>query len=178
MIYLDLGCHDGTTILDFLEGSFGEYDFSKIKIVGVEATPEPFFTQEWTDIRKQYKNVDFIREAAWTHDGEIVFSQRDKTISSSVMADKNNFGIGELKKIPCFDFSSYVLSLNDDVLVRMNIEGAEYPILEQMIKTGAISKVKQLNVETHAHKMNDYWKKKHNEIFDELDKLGIKYKTV
>jgi hypothetical protein len=44
-------------------------------------------------------------------------------------------------------------TLNDDVIVKMNIEGAEYPVLSKLIYDGNVNLIRKLYLRRHWHKI-------------------------
>ncbi len=59
-------------------------------------------------------------------------------------------------RVPCFDFSAWLRTLPEPPIVKFDVEGAEFPILERMVETGADALVKELLVEWHDDKMVDF----------------------
>jgi FkbM family methyltransferase len=59
--------------------------------------------------------------------------------------------------VRCIDFSRWIrrnFTRQDHIVVKMDIEGAEYPVLEKMVAEGTIDYVTELIVEFHWQ-MND-----------------------
>lgn len=55
--------------------------------------------------------------------------------------------------VPCIDLSDFIISnfdKNDNIIIKMDIEGSEYHTLEKMIETGAIKYVNNISVEWHS----------------------------
>ena len=177
MIYIDLGCHNGDTIKDFYEGKFG--GISPIGVASVGVDPLTKYQEKWAGLSKLYGTV-FIQKAAWIFDGGVEFSENDYDYKSSVMKDKWVYGgkLCKIHKVSCFDFSDYLKKLDDEAVIRMDIEGAEYHILGRMIKDGTISKVKYLEVEWHSHKMNGEWRKIGEEIEKKMKDLKVNFKIL
>lgn len=172
MIYIDVGCHKGDSIKDFYKILLTE----GIKSIGID--PLNKYKKEWGVITEKY-GTEFINKAALDYNGETEFSEKEQDIKSSVMKDKINYAEGKLYKVSCFDFSEFVGQLNEEVIIRMDIEGAEYPVLEKMIKDETIKKVNFLGVEWHSQKiMNRYYTECQEKIINALDKLKIKWKDI
>jgi FkbM family methyltransferase len=104
--------------------------------------------------------VHVIWGAAWITDGEIDLFMSDRHEASTVMPGKATYEqygwppIDYTKpiRVPCFDFASWLAGLAEgaaDVVVKMDIEGAEYPVLDRMMETGAINGVTDLFCEWH-----------------------------
>jgi FkbM family methyltransferase len=97
------------------------------------------------------------REAAWIRDGKIDFYIGRSIVGSTIIKDKIT---GRLKdrpiKVPCIDLGGWIMRTfkpEDYIILRMDIEGAEYHVLPQMIETGAIKYVKELYYEPHWDKV-------------------------
>lgn len=95
------------------------------------------------------------RDVVWIKDGTVRFKlNRDRNDASSI-----NSGMGSYEKVdyPCIDFSRFIRELPDDVIVcSMDIEGAEFKVLEKMLKDNTIDKITVLDIEFHHRLMNDY----------------------
>lgn len=60
-------------------------------------------------------------------------------------------------KVKTFDFSSFLKHLEDDfVVVKMDIEGAEFMVLDKMIRDGTDKVCDWLLVEFHPNKVQQY----------------------
>jgi FkbM family methyltransferase len=62
------------------------------------------------------------------------------------------------KSAPCIDFGEWLRSATVTapfVFVKMDIEGAEYPVLEHLLHTHTIEFIDVLAVEWHAHKLRE-----------------------
>jgi FkbM family methyltransferase len=78
------------------------------------------------------------------------FDGIDTTVAASFVAPRS--GDIELVEtdVECIDLASFIRELGQPVtLLKMDIEGAEIPVLNHMIETGAIDQVRLAIVETH-----------------------------
>lgn len=118
-----------------------------------------------------------INEAAWVFDGELEFTKCDREISSTHIREKRDWGKGEIIKVKCFNFPKWLEQFKDEyVVVKMNIEGAEIELLENMIETEKIKLIKELYVEWHSGKiagMPGGYDERRIEICNKLNQLGI-----
>lgn len=104
------------------------------------------------------------RKAAWIEDGEIELAMVHglRAWDSTVMRDKDSrgewSGVGsrEVTRVPAFDLAAWLLGLPEAAVVKMDVEGAEFPILERVLETGADTKIARLLVEWHDDKMPGY----------------------
>ncbi len=100
--------------------------------------------------------VHYIAAAAWVEDGLIDLGVgADSGLNATVMNKKN--AVGEWTTslvVPCFNFSFW-LEGQGPAVVKMDIEGAEYPLLEKMILDGTDRLMQPLLVEWHDWKLGD-----------------------
>jgi FkbM family methyltransferase len=78
-------------------------------------------------------------------------------------------------EVPCIDLSQFIIenfSKDDNIIIKMDIEGSEYDTLEKMIETGAIEYVNTLVVEWHSR----YFTNK-DEILEREKKISEKIKN-
>jgi len=147
--FIDLGSFRGDTLRMFL----GSEEYKKDRWTIFAFEPNPYVTPDCIE------HTVFSRKAAWTEDGKIALfvSKRRKTRSgATVMKNKLEKDFCVPVKVKCFDFSKWILdnfNKKDYVVIKFNIEGAEYLILKKMIADGSIHYVNRIYVQFHAHKM-------------------------
>ena len=102
------------------------------------------------------------RKAAWIEDGEIEFARVrglrgwDSTVMRAKNAKGEWTGAGEIVRVPCFDFSAWLRTLPEPPVVKLDIEGAEFPVLEKLVADRTDAHVAKLLVEWHDDKMPDF----------------------
>ena len=155
-IYIDLGCYDADTILQFRNWKQLRYRPDiKWQVYGFD--PNPRFKEEWA--RHAREDTIFEQRAAWTESGEIEFTLRPENApyGSTVMKEKRDWGMGEVLKVPCFDFSKWLEQFRGQhVILKIDIEGAELPLLTKMIEDGTDNIPHLTMVEWHDGKMPQY----------------------
>jgi FkbM family methyltransferase len=150
-VFIDLGAFYGTFITKFKNSSMYKPD---CQIHAFECNPH---------VGDIYYGKDVIthREAAWTFDGELdFFVSKDKPASvqgSSVFEEKVTGNLDTLnpRKIKCIDFSKWIkesFSESDNIIVKCNIEGAEYDVFRKCINDGTVSYFKKIWMRWHHHK--------------------------
>lgn len=85
--------------------------------------------------------------AAWTHDGTVPFVP-DGT-RSHVGVDLNGYG-ADVDRVDCFDLAAFLPLMPGSVILKLDVEGAEYTLIPHLVATGAIDKVELLLVEFHG----------------------------
>jgi FkbM family methyltransferase len=107
------------------------------------------------------EGVTVIHKALWVSDGTVplYMNLRHPTIEGhSVYRTKvtGNLDKDHPVDVPCMDFSAWLAAEfkpEDEVVVKMNIEGAEYDVLEKCVKDGTVALMKELHIQWHAHKI-------------------------
>ncbi len=139
-IVVDLGCQRHGTDYS-IEPLIDR--FAPMLLLGFDpaATPPLRYDIEQT-------TVVIDQSVAWTHDGSRMFSARTG-IEGTVMVSSNAWN-GKPRTVPCFDFSTWLHDLDaPDVVVKMDIEGAEVPVLEKLIADGNDERIGLLLIEWH-----------------------------
>jgi FkbM family methyltransferase len=145
MKLIDLGCFNGDSVLHFI--SYPDID-------EIEAyDPNLEYLDIWQAISKHYKQVTFKGVAVYTHNGRIEYTQRptELPLGSTVMKEKSGWGDGEVREVPCVDILDIV---TEDCVLKVDVEGAEYDILERLVEHDRDRFVKRLYVEWHDSKMS------------------------
>ena len=102
------------------------------------------------------------RKAAWIEDGQIEFARVRglRGWDSTVMRQKNSHDEwareDAIIRVPCFDFSEWLRGLPEPPTVKVDVEGAEFPILQKLVDDGTDVLVAELLVEWHEDKMPEY----------------------
>lgn len=156
-VYIDLGCYDGDSVEQFR--NWRKLAFNPAIEWEIHAfDPNPAFKEEWDRIKDD--STFFYQKAAWVKDGEVLFAIDTETdgIGSTAMTSKKAvWDSGQITSVPCFDFSEWLQQFKGCfVVLKMDIEGAEFPILEKMIADNTDEIVGRLMVEFHANKVSDY----------------------
>jgi hypothetical protein len=91
------------------------------------------------------------RRAAWTHDGYVGLEVNGNC--THVVGEDESDGV-----VRCFDLADWMLTLPDaNIILKMDIEGAEYVLLPFLTHWGVMDRVSRLLVEWHkGDKANGY----------------------
>jgi len=144
-VLLALGSNHGQDVRDWRE-YVGE-DFPNWKIFAFEPIDMPF--------KSMYNNVELIRKAAWTYDGEIDLYVDKKwrklgtTIWKRPAKNINQTAV----KYPCIDLSKFIAPLfGSHIVCKMNIEGSEYPLIQHLMDTGFFNYINYFYIAWHVNK--------------------------
>lgn len=164
-LFIDCGGHDGCSTIKFKLLN-PNYD-----VITFEGNPE---------LWPYYENLptQLIKKLVSDYNGEVEFIiDPVDADGSSIIKEKN---IDYYKKIknedcplivaPCVDLSEFVKQQSEhyeEIVLKLDVEGAEYSILKKMIKDGTVKHIKKLYAEFHWNKIN-FPEEEHNALLDEL----------
>lgn len=166
-IYIDCGAWTGDSVKVFknLTDSFDIYAFDC----------EPRVKNILKKLSKRW-HFTFIDKAVWIKDEKInLYMGKDSlTQSSSLYKEKKKFIDKENPiKVDAIDFSTWIINtfdFNDYIVCKMNIEGAEYIVLEKMLMDKSIDYINKLYVSWHWKKLEYFPKQRHLRIKEEVEK--------
>jgi len=145
-VMIDGGAHRGESIRNFKEHRI--YGKHRWEIFAFECNPSL-----WEGLPKA-PDITLVTQAMWTEPATLEFFATDETTMGSVYEEAGKER--ELKKtkisVEAIDFGQWLVGKfrpEDWVILKLDIEGAEYPILEQMIRDGSIGLVDMLFIEFH-----------------------------
>jgi FkbM family methyltransferase len=177
-VFIDCGAHRGQSIRKFL--TTRQYKENLFEIWSFEPNFE--LIKEFAHRARKMKNIRIIPQAVWFEDKEMNFYlDRNDGDGSSLLKEKKHpsgFKENDLDnplKAYAFDFSAWVLnnfSPDDYIIVKMDIEGAEYGVLAKMIADGALDYVNELYIEWHHEKVN-IPKEVHDALVEKIKSMSI-----
>jgi len=171
--FIDCGSNIGDTIELFLQ----KYkNAKKYQIIAFEPNK---------DLAKYYKrftNVVLYQKAVWIADETKKFYVGTKN-QHSTNSRLDDFYYGRKKTkyktepeiVECIDFSQYIKSnfnLKDNIILKMDIEGAEYFVLTKMITDNTISYINEIYIEFHETQNTQSFDK--NKILKKIQEMGVK----
>jgi len=150
-VFIDLGAYRGATI--------GSFRRSRAFVEGQTAIYAWECNPHLADV-DYGEGVTVVRAAAWVADGELPFYisrvRPEKVQGSSVCKNKRtgNLDVENPVVVQTIDFARWLgqFAAVDHVVVKMNIEGAEYDVLEHLCDTQAIRLIDVLHVQWHWNK--------------------------
>jgi FkbM family methyltransferase len=113
------------------------------------------------------ENVILINKGVWHKPGVLPLYLHENnddnpekhSVSSSILENKKNIDKSNYVEIELIDLVLFIEELQKDiVLVKLDVEGAEVDILNKLIYSKSIRKIKKLLVETHEKQMPELFK--------------------
>lgn len=174
-IFIDAGGNNGCSVRKFRK----KYDERNLYEIYSFEPNEKFF-----NCYSEFTNHKLIKSAVWTHDGKLEFylSKEHDAAGSSLYKDKidprykKSIIVDNGVQIGCIDFSNWIVknfNKEDEIILKMDIEGAEYEVLRKMITDGSIEYIDRIYIEWHYMKIPGVSKQQHlkliSDIPDEID---------
>jgi FkbM family methyltransferase len=124
--------------------------------------PNPHAFQKLKERLENFENVTCINKGVWDRNasGKLYLhneASKDEefwSFASSIIKEKSNVDPGHSIEIQLVDLCEFIENLDQPVdLLKMDIEGAEYDILEKFLEKHLHHKVRMTLVETHDRKI-------------------------
>jgi FkbM family methyltransferase len=170
-IFIDCGFYAGYAISHFEKTAEYSPDFT---YYGFDPMLQEKTRKKWDNVT----NVILDNKALWIFNGEIDFytSGRVGGKANGAFHNKRAGSKENNLKVKCIDFSEWLgnnFDKNDFIVVKMDVEGAEYELLPKMIKDGTIDLIDIIYLEWHASRVGDEKNLKRFEIEKELNKKNV-----
>lgn len=164
-LFIDCGGYDGCSVLKFLL-TRPEYDC-------VSFEPNPALWDHFRDLPTR-----LFRKAVYTYDGEIDLKVDPVDGDGSTLVAGKRIDFTRTVPddecptitVPCMDLSRFISQMSEryDVIdLKLDVEGAEYAILERLVEDETIGLVNKLYCEFHGHKM-DIEDGRHERIYNDV----------
>lgn len=143
-IFIDCGGEKGGSISLFKSSILYDPSF---ELFGFEPIP---------GLAESYRNscdAIFYEGAVWIYDGEVdIYPCLERVDGSSLIKEKHDVDKDHPIKVKCIDFSQWLIrnfEITDLIIIKMDIEGSEYKVLNKMIDDGSIRYADRIYIEWH-----------------------------
>lgn len=174
--FIDLGAYDG----DSLEAALKIYsDFDAFYAF------EPY-CPNFDKLAEKFSGrpeITLFNQAADTRDGTAklflhreINSRDSAAEGNSLVQEKNNVSSDNFQNTPCIDFAHFLtehFSPADEVVLKIDIEGKEYDLLDHLVNTGSINLIDKIFCEWHDQKIPSL-RPRHQPLVKRLQSLGFK----
>lgn len=167
-LFIDCGGYDGCSALAFL------LENPHFDCVSFEPNPE---------LWKHYDQIPtkLIKKAVYTYDGTVSLTLDTIDADGSTIIEGKRVDFKRRREdssfpkldVPCIDLSAYVRKMSKKyphIVLKLDIEGAEYDILEKMLADGTLDLVERLYCEFHASKMG-IAPERHDDVVSRVEAL-------
>lgn len=136
------------------------------RVIAFEPNPDAFALLEKN--LSHYDNVELHQQAVGTKSGTATMFLRDEYESdpasysegTTIFETKENCTLGKSISVKMIDFIHLIEEMNQEIgIIKMDIEGAEVPLLETLLNSPALQKIEYIFVETHEFKISELYKR-------------------
>jgi FkbM family methyltransferase len=169
-VFIDCGANTCTVLREFV-GQFPDFEF-----FAFEAQPELAAEGERVIRELPDTQIQHFTKAVWIRDETLSFylatqwGPNYRGGSTLVTGHVNNQSAIDYERpvqVEGFDFSRWLgenFGPDDYVIVKMDIEGAEYEVLEKVIADGNLGLIDEMIVEFHHHMNESISRSRHDEL--------------
>jgi FkbM family methyltransferase len=165
---VDCGANIGLATLYF------KWRFPRSTIVDIEPEPGAFSRLERTISENSIDGVTARNEAVGRTKGRISFTYSPLRPASPVAGQKGHLDESEEIEVQVVPVSSLVDKPID--LVKIDVEGAESDVIEDLVETGAIERVRYIALEYHHHLRPD--DDRMSQVIGRLERADFGYQIV
>lgn len=140
---IDCGSNIGMSVLYF------KVMYPDSSIIAFEPDEDAYACLKHNVTENELKNVDIYKKAVSMTDGEIEFYYDDENPGSLFMSSIQDRLPKQKRVVEATRLSTFI---DKDVeLLKIDVEGAEFAVIEELIQSGKISYIKQIIMEYHHH---------------------------
>lgn len=171
-VFIDCGANTCQVLRSFI-ADFPDFEFFAFE-------PQPALQEHGAQVVRDYPNtsVTFSRKAVWIKDEPLHFFLATKwggnyrggsTLLQGHTENECRVDYSTPISVDGIDFSSWLranFARQDYIIVKMDIEGAEYDVLEKMIQDDTLPLVNELKVEFHQHMNDEIAERRHRQLLE------------
>lgn len=168
IVFLDVGTHDGHTLEEVTSNKYNFY-----KIYGFEPMPQQYINA--VNNFGAHHNVELFNFGLSDTTGKANLFGSNNNLGTSIYNKKNDVEkdiITECDLVETSQFFKKYISTETTVVVKLNCEGAEIPILNNLINSGEIWKISNVLIDFDIRKVTGM---EYNEklLLDRLAAIGF-----
>jgi len=172
-IYIDVGGMYGQTIDKWLrEGGDTIYTLE----------PNPKLYESLKKKYSTFENVVVLPTALWDKTYTRDFYVSKDEWGSSLHKDKKNLIEPDIIKVKCVRATEFINDIKNDlkcdICLHLNCEGAEFEIMEDLIKSGAYKKIKRFEIAFHHQEYRLDCKDRYEKLINLMEEKGIKFEDI
>lgn len=194
-VFIDLGANVGDSVKYFFSHGLNPFSKSVMQGFGLidekewvihAVEPNPSFNSYMDDLKVLYEHMGhkvvlYKQTAAWIQNGKLDFyidisKPGNKQVGSSLIRNHPNVIKSNFTKIKvtAIDLSELLnkYTIEDEIILKMDVEGAEYKLLDYLIKKDCLKLIDVIAVEFHDYLENESQFKNPQEYFKKQFKLN------
>ena len=159
-IFLDCGAWNGCSV-DFFRENYPDGD--KFEVFCFECLPANI------EILRKRKDIRLVRKAVWVKNEFVKFFTASYTESGTLYSGKTTGGVStenpiSVETINLVEFIKDNFSEDDNIVLKLNIEGAEYDVIKHMAHHGILGWINKYYIQWHWNKIRGFEKSRHDTV--------------
>lgn len=134
--------------------------------------PTPFLFKKLLEKYKDEPRVQIFEAALWNKNEVKIFHVSGHSGASSLCGNKANLGEYEAIDVQCLRATDQIQSLDTNIVLNLNCEGAEIKIMEDLMQSGAYHNV-MIFIQDHKPVMPN--PELYDIMFAKMDDMGVDY---
>ena len=175
-IFLDCGAYNGCSVELFTK-MYDDYE--EYEVFSFEANTKLNDQIISTAKKYKFKNFTLINEAVWISSG-IKYFNGWELVDPKNDTDDINLTTGKSGgNLQTLDFSKFILDnfdKNDNIILKMDIEGAEYKVIDKMFNDDSLKYISKFYGEIHGRKKG-FSLEETNKLFSQDGLFSSRQKT-
>jgi FkbM family methyltransferase len=162
VIYIDLGCSTGKALCDFLNGKSFLSELSKScdKVYAFDPIRDPMWTDpKWKTLLAPGASIEWYECAVGIAQGHTWLSMNDNPEARTIVQANQNYEAAPIKqRVKVIDFLEWLeehVRFEDTVIIRMDIAGAEYAIMERLVESKLMNRINYLFIEWNSSRIEE-----------------------
>jgi FkbM family methyltransferase len=181
-VFLDIGGNKGQGLRKFIE----MYQMDESWTI---ETFEPEILCELSNSVSDLRNVKVNNAAIWTYTGKVTFSRYEKNLeggsveclmSEGCCSDPISEGYrphDNKIEVDCVGITELLSNYSNDdfIVMKMDVEGAEFEILRKALSDGSLSKINEIYVEFHTNHVKGESTATVHELIRQITNTGVRF---
>lgn len=150
-VVIDLGAHIGKSAIEFSHVAR--------KVIAFEPNPTNF--AQMGLMTKRYRNIEIVNKAVSFEDGTTQLYFEDAKPGrfyegATIVGGKSNVSYANHVDVETISAKTLLESVDaEQIVVKMDIEGAEYMVLDAILESDHLDRIKKIYVECHVDRIPD-----------------------
>jgi len=173
-VFIDGGGNNGNSVDFFLANYPNAFEF---EVHSFECHPKMYEQLKEKESAKVHTYCKALADSEGIQTFYLSVSDFGSTLNKTKITGK----ISEKRtiQVQAVDISKFITSNftpEDFIILKLDIEGAEYPVLRRLLDTEVIQYVDVLYGEWHQQKLKDVTEEEHLQLVEELQEVGLEMK--
>lgn len=167
-VVIDLGAHVGKSAIEFSHRVKEVHAFE----------PNPVNFTELKKLTRRYRNIKAFQKAVSSENGKTTLYFEEVKPGrfyegATIVSGKSNVSYDNHVEVDTVSISDLLADIDsENIVIKMDIEGAEYIVLDALLDTDHLDKVKKIYVECHVDRIPELAEPK-RQVLEKAEAKGV-----